>query len=580
MLLSRKELKVFLTFWFVYTMFAGGVGWNENSTLDLTKVMVDEHALKINSLSNNTNDVIYSKGNYYADKVPGLPVLAVPVYFVYKHAFGTVEFPRGLEFTNFSKSYLLLIFLCVMFITAPAGALTVVLVYRMSRYFTKKELHKNIAVAAFGLGTLMLPASSHFLPHAPAVFFVFLSFCLIFISRREKKDYILAAGLAGGAAVLVEYRVIAMLMPMLLFLLLTSKPKNALKFSVGLILCLALMQVYASFTYGRMFEAYALPNPRWNITDYTLNANPNDALSAIRACGLFVVSARQKGTVDGCDKVLPSQYYDSCCKHAEAFLKDDAVLCPQVKNAPLRVDCYLRNIIGVPYRMAFSVAYTINSMKAYLLNIAVRVLFYPDSGLFLLYPVLMLSVLGMPAFFRKFREEAFMALGVMAAWFIFYLLTHLNMLVWESTFVWPRYFTPLMPFLALPLICAVTRFRLKVVLFFTILSVSLSFVYLPGSPPSDYVVSTSPFTLSEEFYERLDSWKPLSSTNNLLGYYIPAFLKDGPRSLLIEQIISVQLPPFLNVAIVLLFLLFVWKNPIRAARRIILQKKISHKKEQ
>ena len=145
MLLNRKELKIFLTFWFIYVIFAGGAGWNENSTLDMTKAMVDGHTFKIDSLSNNTNDVIYYKGNYYADKVPGLPILAVPVYFVYKQVFGNVDFPKGLELANFPKSYLMLIFLCIMLITAPAGALTVVLVYRISKYFTKKELHKNAA---------------------------------------------------------------------------------------------------------------------------------------------------------------------------------------------------------------------------------------------------------------------------------------------------------------------------------------------------------------------------------------------------------------------------------------------------
>jgi len=64
----------------------------------------------------------------------------------------------------------------------------------------------------------------------------------------------------------------------------------------------------------------------------------------------------------------------------------------------------------------------------------------------------------------------------------------------------------------------------------------------------------------EKHKENFYSMKPLG--NPLFTYYMPLFFRYGPRSILIEQILGFRLPPFLNVFVLMIIVLFIWRKKL------------------
>ena len=81
---SSREFKIFLCFFIIYAYFVHWVGWGENARFDLTRAVVEEGRLEIDSFFRNTGDRAFYMGHYYEDKPPGHPFLAVPVYAAFR----------------------------------------------------------------------------------------------------------------------------------------------------------------------------------------------------------------------------------------------------------------------------------------------------------------------------------------------------------------------------------------------------------------------------------------------------------------------------------------------------------------
>ena len=69
-----------------YVYFFPGQSWNQNSRMDLTRAIVEEHTLRIDSFHANSGDKCYFDGHYYSDKAPGLSFSAVPVWALARRA--------------------------------------------------------------------------------------------------------------------------------------------------------------------------------------------------------------------------------------------------------------------------------------------------------------------------------------------------------------------------------------------------------------------------------------------------------------------------------------------------------------
>jgi len=79
-ILNKREIKIFFIFFVIYSFFIHWSGWNETSFFVLTRAIVDEGRLEIDSYYNQTSDRAFYDENYYSIKAPGLSFFASPIY--------------------------------------------------------------------------------------------------------------------------------------------------------------------------------------------------------------------------------------------------------------------------------------------------------------------------------------------------------------------------------------------------------------------------------------------------------------------------------------------------------------------
>jgi len=223
------------------------INWNENSRLDLTLAIVDEGSFSIDSYYQNTGDRSFYNNHYYSDKAPGLSFLITPVYFVFREFFGSPTLHFNLFNQGVSQTWLWLVFLSIVFTSSLFGTLSIVLVYKTSKYFTKKELHRNLIVVVFGLATLVFVYSRILLDHVLSMFFCFLAFYLILKIKYDKPtfDYSFLIGLSLGFAVLISYSSVLFIPPIFLYFLFVSRSiKKLIILSLGIIVLLLPLFLY------------------------------------------------------------------------------------------------------------------------------------------------------------------------------------------------------------------------------------------------------------------------------------------------------------------------------------------------
>jgi len=234
--LNKKEFKIFLTFFIIYLCFARFQWSDDDTKLDLTRAIVDERRLEIDSYINNTGDRAYYNGHYYSDKPPGASLLTIPVYVVFKFFFGVPN-------TDFKLN--ILKFIIITFSSVLFSALLVVLMYKISRFFVKKEYYRNIITIIFGLCTLMFIYSSIYYHHSFSTFFGFLSFYLILKMVKEKrKSHYFIAGLCLGLAIAIDYLSLILFPPLVLFLIFKKKYKESFAFIFGLLILCTMITTY------------------------------------------------------------------------------------------------------------------------------------------------------------------------------------------------------------------------------------------------------------------------------------------------------------------------------------------------
>lgn len=412
---TKAEFRIFLIFWIIFSVFATSDRWNDNASLDLTMAIVDEHRFEIDSYANNTGDRAYYKGHYYSDKVPGTAFLAVPLYSAYETFVGKIPYYNSLDEDNPSWKYQLFLFLAISLISAVCGSLTIVLVYKISRYFTSNNLHRNLMIIVLGLGTLIPHAGRQFNSHAISTFFIFLSFYLVFKMKKEKTDYSLFAGLAGGFAVLVEYRVIIILTGLLIIILTLKKWRWILKFVIGASVFYLILLSYTYAIYDSPFSAH---------TRYADESIWNEVI-AKESCGALQSARSPLATV-----------YSSFIKSFEYQFKR-----PQ-KRVIIRVT---------------------------------KLLFDPFKGLLFYSPIMLLSLLGLFWMYKKYKIETLVIIVCLII-YIFHLSS--PALWWMGLSFGPRHLTPFIPFFMIPLLHAFKKISIRIVLFFITISVLISIIGL------------------------------------------------------------------------------------------------------
>src|SRR5438270_5858737 len=78
----RLAVGLFVLTFVAYAYFYGGGGWNQNANFDLTRAIVERHTFAIDAYYHNTGDISTHAGHIYANKAPGLSLLAAIPYAI------------------------------------------------------------------------------------------------------------------------------------------------------------------------------------------------------------------------------------------------------------------------------------------------------------------------------------------------------------------------------------------------------------------------------------------------------------------------------------------------------------------
>jgi len=268
---SKKETKLFFSFFLVFIFFIHWIGWNENSNFDLTRAVTEEKRLEIDSYCNNTGDRAYYNNHYYSNKAPGISFLAAPIYSffnLFQNFTPQLFYPssdtyittnliaRTVENVNPGSFILSSMVLITIFTSSLFSALTVILIYKISRYFTKKEKYRILSSIIYGLGSLAFPYAIVFMGHAVGTFFAFLSFYLLFKAKHEKineKKYFILAGLSSGFAIVCEYSTILIALAMVIFVSSLKKKKELCLFVLSCVVGISPFLLYNYIISGNPF---------------------------------------------------------------------------------------------------------------------------------------------------------------------------------------------------------------------------------------------------------------------------------------------------------------------------------------
>jgi hypothetical protein len=453
----NQEVKIFITFFFFFSFFIRWTSWNEESRFALIRAIVDEKRFEIDSFYNQTGDRSYFNDHYYSDKFPGVSFLTIPTYALWKNIYNALflnPIPKSISLVYYTDSKVPLTYtvnpgfflntsmaLVTIFTASLFSALTIVILYKFSKYFVKKESSRMLIVLGFALGGLTLPYALVFLDHALEGFFLFTAFYLLFKMKAKKnfstKNFFIA-GLLTGFAFVVRATA-ALLVPLFLMYILFIRRREFPIFILGLIIGLLPFIVY---NYSIVRDSYEFIN----------------------------------------------------------FFQDTFIWPEQLSETKPAF------LFTIPF---FHIAF--RNVQDYM-NLYPRILISPESGLFVYYPLSVLSMFGIFYMYKKYKIEAFLILSL-------FLILTIIVSSWNFGFSFgPRHLSTLIPFLVIPLFFVVQKNK-KIFYLFLIPTIFIGL-------------------LSLQFWEGT-KWGEIFkiSLNPFLQHYLSLFLRNGPRSILFENLI-------------------------------------------
>jgi hypothetical protein len=223
--MHRPEAALFALVLGAYSYFYQAGGWNQNSRFDLTRAIVEQRTLILDSYAYNTGDLscrgplgrceqaqTKAGEHYYCDKAPGASLLAIPAYAVAYAMFGT-DRP--------SQRYLAMSAWGVTIVAVGVpSAIAVVTLYLMLEAFTGLEPVRIALALAYGLATLAFPYSTMFYGHQLTAALLVIGFTLLVWAKHltahsPGTSLLVAVGFVLGYAVMVEYPSAMALIPLL-----------------------------------------------------------------------------------------------------------------------------------------------------------------------------------------------------------------------------------------------------------------------------------------------------------------------------------------------------------------------------
>jgi len=157
-----------------------------------------------------------------------------------------------------------------------------------------------------------------------------------------------------------------------------------------------------------------------------------------------------------------------------------------------------------------------------------QLLVFPSKGLLFYYPILIFSFIGFFIAKDKKIQTFLFFLFILLAFFAFSVRTSMWWFGWVS-YGPSRVLTALMPFFAIGLMEFVKRFGFKILIPFVLISIFNNFLLLQYGEDK---ISTLSW---EEYKYKMEHFQVLS--NPLFDHYLPLTLINGPRSILLENLI-------------------------------------------
>lgn len=265
---TKKEIGIFILFFLIYMLFIQWNGWNENSRLALTRSIVDENRLEIDSFANQTGDRSFFQGHYYSDKDPGTSLIAAIPYSIFKffyhsndskenqlffsNSLGNVKIYDILNPDSFTLYSMIIV---TVFTSAFLSSLTLVLIYKISGFFAEKKSNRLVITLAAGFSTTIFPYATVFMENATATFFALLGFYLLLKMKRQKVNdnkYSFFAGVSFSLAVLANV-ITGFIFVLCLGYLLSFRKKYLGIFFLGFLAASSIYLAYNSLAFGTPF---------------------------------------------------------------------------------------------------------------------------------------------------------------------------------------------------------------------------------------------------------------------------------------------------------------------------------------
>jgi 4-amino-4-deoxy-L-arabinose transferase-like glycosyltransferase len=199
-IVSRPETWVFVILIGSYAFFWHRRDWNTASRLMLTYALVDRGTVAITGLDRQTNDKAKFEGQYYSDKLPGLPLLATVPYAIARSVLRLPSHPLNqAAFPYWAADYWATLGTSGLF---TAG--TAVLLVMWGRELGCSPRTACLAGLAYGLTTPAYVYATLAYGHQASAFALFASFFLLWKKKRPRDSsrLVLAGFLAAFAAVI------------------------------------------------------------------------------------------------------------------------------------------------------------------------------------------------------------------------------------------------------------------------------------------------------------------------------------------------------------------------------------------
>lgn len=243
--------------------------WNQNSRFNLTRAIVDDGTVRIDRYADNTGDYAEIDGHIYTDKAPGLSLMAVPIYAVTSalepYGLGQLSHRLG-QSGGFSDSLnpdgqgldderidtaVALYVATIVTVSLPAIAMLLLLALMIER-LTGCRTAAMLATLAVGLATPVFSYSQAFYGHIPAAACVVGILALIVLNDSEHLSMrrLIAIGLLGGWAVVIEYPVAIILLPIGIWLTVRERERAIIYGIAGMIPPLAILFAYDFIAFG------------------------------------------------------------------------------------------------------------------------------------------------------------------------------------------------------------------------------------------------------------------------------------------------------------------------------------------